>query len=286
MIVPRGMRRIEKVAEHSKMSVSMMFCGTAAGKLLPPMVVYKSTHLYENWTIGGPKGTVYSSTQSGWFDSITFETWFRKVYLPSISGLEGKKYLIGDNLASHFTPTVVALAKQHNVYFTFLPPNATHILQPLDVAVFGPVKKEWRQILRDWRSESRSPGTIPKTQFPTLVQRLWSSMSTKVPSWLQSGFLATGLSPFNPDAVVNKMPGQQNVGRSLDQSLVELLQKNRGQDKPKKKRGPRVEPGQDVTTVTIHVVVEDPELGAPSVNIDDPQPSTSTQVDIIQFNTT
>lgn len=73
VLVPRGMKRVERIKEHSRTSVSMMMCGTADGKLLPPMVVYKSQNLYNNWTQGGPAGTVYSHSKSGWFDMNLFE---------------------------------------------------------------------------------------------------------------------------------------------------------------------------------------------------------------------
>ena len=41
VIVHRGIRRIERKIEHSKQSISVMFCGNAKGEFLPPMVVYK-----------------------------------------------------------------------------------------------------------------------------------------------------------------------------------------------------------------------------------------------------
>ncbi len=55
-----------------------MFCGSAAGVLLPPYVVYKSKNVYDSWCAGGPKGTAYSCTASGWFDMFTFTDWFKK----------------------------------------------------------------------------------------------------------------------------------------------------------------------------------------------------------------
>ena len=75
-----------------------MFCGSAAGAYLPPMAVYKAQNIYTNWRIGGPEGTVYDATKSGWFDSRTFEIWFMNVFLPNISKLSGPKLLIGDNV--------------------------------------------------------------------------------------------------------------------------------------------------------------------------------------------
>jgi len=56
-----------------------MFCGSATGTLLPPMVVYKAENLYNEWTTGGPENAVYSISKSGWFDMETFEQWFFEV---------------------------------------------------------------------------------------------------------------------------------------------------------------------------------------------------------------
>jgi len=92
------------------------------------------------WTRCGPRGTVYDCTPSGWFDSRCFERWFVEVFLPFVSdtgtGVPGKKILIGDNLAAHFTPDVIKLSVENDIVFVTLIPNATHLLQPLDVAVF------------------------------------------------------------------------------------------------------------------------------------------------------
>ena len=155
VLVPRGARRIERVQEHSKMAISIMVCGSASGELLPPFVIYKAQNCYENWTKNGPTGTKYDVSKSGWFDSRTFELWFMNVFIPHVAKLDGRKVLVGDNLASHFSPDVVEMAHNHDIYFTALPPNSTHLTQPLDVAVFRPMKVERRTVLDNWRKESR-----------------------------------------------------------------------------------------------------------------------------------
>jgi hypothetical protein len=89
---------------------------------------------------------------------------------------EDIKVIIGDNLAAHLSLYVTMLCELHNVRFCFLPENSTHLLQPLDVAVFGPMKRHWRKILSDWKDECMKTGqnsaTLPKQVFPTLLKKL------------------------------------------------------------------------------------------------------------------
>ena len=58
-------------------------------------------------------------------------------------------------------------------------PNSTHLTQPLDVAVFRPMKDVWYSVLKQWRLESRRRGSIPKHIFPTLVKRVCLQLSEK-----------------------------------------------------------------------------------------------------------
>ena len=136
--------------EHLKQPISVMFCGSADGTYLPPMVVYRAQNVYGNWIEGGPCGTIYDCTTSGWFDSVTFEKWFFKIFLPNACALNGPVALIGHNLGSHFSKAVVDACLQNNIMFITLVPNSTHLTQPLDVAVFRPAKIHWRNILIRW----------------------------------------------------------------------------------------------------------------------------------------
>ncbi len=104
---------------------------------------YKSKDIYKNWTTGGPVGTVYDSSSSGWFDEALFKKWFFQVFIPQ----DGTKVLVGDNLGFHFSIEVIEACEEHEISFCTFPPNSTHLCQPLDVAVFCPAKKVWQEIL-------------------------------------------------------------------------------------------------------------------------------------------
>lgn len=45
-----------------KSYISVMFCSSATGVLLPPFVVYKAKRMFGDWCVGGPEGAGYSCT--------------------------------------------------------------------------------------------------------------------------------------------------------------------------------------------------------------------------------
>ena len=151
-----------------------MVAGTANGELLPPFVCYKAKGLFNSWRHGGPKGTHY--TKSGWFDATTFEEWFFSLALPFLKKKKGKKALIGDNLANHFSLKILKACKYNDIKFACLPPNATDYLQLLNVAFFGPMKRKWRNILDMYKTDYPSLSAVKKDLFPQLLNKLWQEM--------------------------------------------------------------------------------------------------------------
>lgn len=154
VIVRRGVKHPEIIRDSSKASTSVMFCAAADGKIVPPYTVYKSTYLYPTWIEGGVPGARFNRNSSGWFDMSIFEDWFSLSFIPFIKNLNGPKVIIGDNLASHLSLEVIKLCETHNIRFVLLPPNATHLCQPLDLAFFCPLKGAWRKVLDEWKKKT------------------------------------------------------------------------------------------------------------------------------------
>ena len=201
---------------------------------------------------GGPNNTVYSCAKSGSFDSATFETWFFKQFVPSTQGLEGPIALIGDNLGSHFSPSILKYCDIHNIRFICLPPNSTHLCQPLDVAVFRPTKTEWKDTLDTWRRESRCSDNLPKTIFPSLLGKLAKCLKS---TNLVSGFCASGLWPLDRNQVLKRLQSCNDTSNvnafSFNESVFKVLMENCEIGAPKrrtKKRGRKVEPGQRINS--------------------------------------
>ena len=136
-----------------------------------------------------------------------FTDWFETMFLPHAKCLEGRKVLIGDNLASHFTE-VLHLCELNNISFVCLPANSTHICQTLDVCFFRPMKIAWRSVFTEWKMQHPGEATVRKEVFPTLLSealikmdRPKSKKSDEVEGCVScniiSGFEATGILPLN-----------------------------------------------------------------------------------------
>jgi len=76
-------------------------------------------------------------------------------------------------------------------------PNATRILQPVDVAVFLSVKMYWQNAVRDW--QAKHPGEVlNKVTFAPLLKEVINFAAK--PETLVKGFQACGLYPPNSNA--------------------------------------------------------------------------------------
>lgn len=103
--------------------------------------------------------------------------------------------------------------RQHEIELIALYPNAAHILQPLDVAVFHPLKLAWKKTVNNWRLENNGE-RLKKEMFAPLLKKASIDFVTMV----KNGFQTCGLHPFTPDAVnfniLNKQGKSEHIGAS------------------------------------------------------------------------
>jgi hypothetical protein len=106
------------------------------------------------------------------------------VFIPWVKTLpqDEVKVMIGDNLAAHLSPVVKAHCKEFNIKFIFLPENTTHMLQLLNVTVFGAMERCWREILADWKEENLKRrinySSVPKQVIVDINYKLTGSLSS------------------------------------------------------------------------------------------------------------
>lgn len=113
----------------------------------------------------------------------------------------GKKVVIGDSLSSHLSSHIIEMCKKEDIYFVCLPPNSTHLTQPLDVAFFYPMKVAWRKILSEWKSNSerlQNP-VLQKQSFHSLLKKILNVLQPTIKITLQNGFRKCGIRVYPCD---------------------------------------------------------------------------------------
>ena len=134
--------------------------------------------------------------------------------------MDGKKVIIGDNLSSHLSVNVLKLCEQENISFVLLPPNSTHLCQPLDVSFFGPMKRHWRRILEAYKMKNPKTSSFDKSKFPHLLKQLLEDSGMKSQDNMKAGFKACGICPFNPNQVLHKLPDTNKLHNDSVQELI------------------------------------------------------------------
>jgi len=123
--------------------ITIVACVNAAGFCLPPMVILDRKTLASELAIGEVPGTIYGLSAKGWIDHESFDVWFNNHFL-QYAPTARPILLLLDGHSSHYCPDTIRLAAKNDVILFALPPNTTHLSQPLDKGCFSSLKRSWK----------------------------------------------------------------------------------------------------------------------------------------------
>lgn len=109
--------------------------------------------------------------------------------------------LICDGHDSHITGVWIAHCMKNDIILMVLPPHSSHLTQPLDVGVFGPLKRLMASALEPHLSTQLHRMINAEWLFPFVEahERAFSVQN------IHGGFCGTGIFPYNPSKVLNRI---------------------------------------------------------------------------------
>ena len=133
-------------------------CACANGERLPQFILYKGKNMYRRLMGPASTGSLFGISDSGWIDAENFIPWFKKLFVPAVQHLTatGPVFLLFECQHSHISLNLIHTANESNIIFFCLLLNCTHVLQPLDVGVFDPLRRAWRHIIKKWKIETQA----------------------------------------------------------------------------------------------------------------------------------
>ncbi|XP_072380494.1 uncharacterized protein [Diabrotica undecimpunctata] len=132
-------------AERGKL-ITAITCMNAAGVFVPPLLIFPRKNIKPELMLGAPRAARSSRRMPSWVQADIFTRWlhhFIKFTKPSAAD---PVLLVLDGHYSHTrNVALIDLAKQNHVTIICLPFQATHKMQPLDVAFMAPLKIYYAQ---------------------------------------------------------------------------------------------------------------------------------------------
>jgi len=184
--------------------VTAIECICADGSFLPPFVIFKGENLSQQWIPADThKDWRFACNTKGWTSNEHGGRWLREVFEPwTREKANGNpRLLICDGHDSHITSLWVSHCMRNNIIFMVLPPHSSHLTQPLDVGVFGPLKTHMASAIEPTIS----------TEIHRLLKAEWLAAYAEAHNNafsarnIRSGFCGTGILPFNPSKVINRV---------------------------------------------------------------------------------
>ena len=193
----KGQHHPRAVTTGNKRQVTVMACANAAGYYIPPFAIFKRKTLPLSVLNKEVPGTRYALSDSGWMDSETFDNWFSchfLVHAPSTRPL----VLLLDGHSSHYNYKFIEKASYERIIVFCLPPNTTHLCQPLDKGIFGPLKTCWNDEVHHYLR--KHPGEVMNDfSFNQVFSQAWGRSMT-IPN-ATAAFRTTGVYPFSRTAI-------------------------------------------------------------------------------------
>nr|CAI5826805.1 unnamed protein product [Callosobruchus analis] len=141
VLAPRGYKNVYKIVKgKEKEAITVLAVITAAGNILPPCVVFPYVRPPKDVIKSLPDGWLLGKSETGWMKADIFLDYIVKGLSKWVDDQNIQKPVLVfvDGHKSHLTMRLSEYCDQHGIILYALPPNATHMIQPVDVSVFRP----------------------------------------------------------------------------------------------------------------------------------------------------
>jgi hypothetical protein len=163
-----------------------------------------------DWTIG--------VSGNGWTTDELGVEWVKHFNQHTAARTAGVyRLLILDGHGSHATPEFDQYCTDNKIITLCMPPHTSHLLQPLDVSCFSPLKRAYGREVEELARQGVYH--VDKVDFLAVYIRIRQTVFTQ--QNIQAGFQATGLVPLYPERVLSSLtvvrtpsPLQINAGSS------------------------------------------------------------------------
>lgn len=198
IIARKGRKRIgSSTSAERGTNVSMALSVNATGASIPPFFIFPRNKMKAVYMTHASHGADAVANGSGWMTSEVFKKYMEHFIKYSGARAGSPTLLLLDNHASHLSIDVIDMAIANDITMLTFLPHCTHRMQPLDIAVFGPLKTMYSKQHDDWKRANMNV-TFDLHHVPLILDKCLDIAVT--PKNIKAGFKASGIFPFDANA--------------------------------------------------------------------------------------
>jgi hypothetical protein len=181
----------------------------ALGWSIPPLIILEAVLHQQAWYDSLPSDWSIGVSPNGWTNDEIGLHWLINVFdKHTVDRTVGTyRLLILDGHGSHITPEFDQYCTEHSIITLCMPPHSSHLLQPLDVGCFAELKRYYGQLVA--QKMSLGVNHIDKHEFVPMYKEARTKALHS--GNIRSGFAATGLVPYEPDRVLERLHTQMHT---------------------------------------------------------------------------
>ena len=208
MVVTLDLKRpLRMMDSDNRTYITAVECISSAGHVAPPMLIIAGVNILHKWGVNNLNDdTLLATSPTGYSNDDLAMDWLKHFIEYTARRRHGAWImLIIDGFGSHMTIPFLDLATESKILLFRLPAHSTHLTQPLDVEVFQPLKHYHTEAIdQAVRLGDTKFGTL---EFLAAFQQFRAK--TFKESTVKHAFKATGLVPYNPEIVLEKVRANQ-----------------------------------------------------------------------------
>ena len=195
---------------------------SADGYVFPSFLISKGqTHTYGRFgnVTAADSEVRFAKSPKGWIDEELACHWLAHVYHPfSLKRIQTgeTRLLILDGHSSHINARFLKFCEENDIVCFCLPAHSTHLLQPLDVGLFGPFQHYYGKAVEDFFLSTNLG--ITHSSFLPLYKKACAQAFTRAN--IESAFRACGIVPFNARVVT--LPKNRSTASDISLAASEI----------------------------------------------------------------
>lgn len=167
-----------KIQGDEKEMITVLMGGNASGVKTPPLVMFPYQRLPSNIVKDMPEGWAFGRSPNGWMTAESFYEYITNCFHPWLikNNIELPIALFVDGHSSHITYHLSEFCREKGIILIALHPNATHLMQPMDVSVFRSLKGHWHKAAIDYPRKNNG-ARITRDKFSKVLHEVSQPMN-------------------------------------------------------------------------------------------------------------